>query len=334
MNALAQSGPSYSKMACEPAERCALCGGKGVLLHSGLKDYLFGFEGSWNIRECVEEKCGLFWIDPIPVQSELWKVYRNYYTHPGGTPQKVSRNRFRRWAYSLYDFTVGLTPIARQRRELKYMFLDSGKPGRLLEIGCGDGSRLALFRDAGWAVEGVEVDAEAAKFASERHRIPVRHGELHSLRYTDGHFDAVIMNHVLEHVYDPIALLTECFRLVRSGGSIISVTPNSNSFGYSQFKQYWIGLDPPRHLHVFNSQNLLRLVENIPARRREVWTSAANAELICGWSLRTWDEQQNQKRFLTRLPRMISVAILQYAAAFRHFVDRSSGEECILRLVK
>ena len=334
MSALTQTKPFFSEMACEPAERCALCGGKGVLLHSGLKDYLFGLVGSWNIRECVDEKCGLFWIDPIPVQSELWKAYRNYYTHPDTSSEGVSRGRIRRLAYDCYAFTVGLTPIARQRRELKYMFLNSAKPGRLLEIGCGDGSRLAMFRDAGWTVEGVEVDEEAAKLASEKHRIPVRHGELHSLRYTDGHFDAVVMNHVLEHVYDPFALLAECFRLVRPGGSVISVTPNSNSFGYSQFKQYWIGLDPPRHLHVFNLQNLLRLVQNIPATRREVWTSAANAELICGWSLRTWRDQQKNKRFLTRIPGMIAIATLQYAAAIRHFVDRSSGEECILRLVK
>ena len=334
MSALIQRRPFSSEMACEPAERCALCGGKGLLLHSGLKDYLFGFEGSWNIRECPDEKCGLFWIDPIPMKSELWKAYVSYYTHADGTSRKTSRNRFRRSAYGLYDFTVALTPLARQRRELKYMFLNSAKPGRLLEIGCGDGSRLALFRDAGWTVEGVEVDAEAAKCASDKHRISVRHGELQTLRYSSDHFDAVIMNHVLEHVHDPLALLTECFRLLRPGGSLVSVTPNSNSFGYSQFKQYWIGLDPPRHLHVFNSRNLLRLVENIPATRREVWTSAANAELICGWSLRTWDEQHNEKRLLTRIPRMIAVATLQYAASLRYFIDRSSGEECILRLVK
>ncbi len=333
MSALTQSRPS-SKIVCEPAEKCVLCGKEGRLLHTGLEDYLFGLEGSWNIRECVDEKCGLFWIDPIPVPSELWKAYRNYYTHPGLASQGPSRNRFRRSAYSLYDFTVALTPIGQQRRELKYMFLHSAKPGRLLEIGCGDGARLALFRDAGWNVEGVEVDEEAAKIASERHQVPVRHGELHSLRYADGHFDAVVMNHVLEHVHDPSALLTECFRLVRPGGSVISVTPNSRSFGYSQFKQYWIGLDPPRHLHVFNPHNLLRLVQHIPATRREVWTSAANAELICGWSLRTWRDQHKGKRLLTRIPHMIAVASLQFAATLRHFVDGSSGEECILRLVK
>lgn len=331
MSAIAQPRTSSSNMVCEPAESCVLCGSKGVLLHTGLKDNLFGVEGTWNTRKCLDENCGLLWIDPRPVQSELWKAYSNYYTHPDGESQKISRDRFRRWVYSLYDFTVALTPVARQRRELKYMFLNSATPGRLLEIGCGDGSRLAAFRDAGWTVEGVEVDAEAANIASKTHKIPVRFGELHSLRYPGGHFDAVVMNHVIEHVYDPLELLTECFRLLRPGGTLVSVTPNSNSFGYSRFKQYWIGLDPPRHLQVFNSHNLLRLVANIPATQREAWTSAANAELICGWSLRTLRDQQKDKQYI---PRMIAVAMLQYAATFRRFVDRDSGEECILRLVK
>jgi 2-polyprenyl-3-methyl-5-hydroxy-6-metoxy-1,4-benzoquinol methylase len=331
MSALAQSRP-WSHIECEPAENCALCGSKGDFLYRGIKDHLFGVEGRWNIRRCSDDGCGLIWIDPIPLKSELWKAYSNYYTHQDEAAEYPSGIGFKYWAYKFYESTIALTPIARHRRELQYMFLERAKPGRLLEVGCGDGSRLALFREAGWAVEGVEVDEEAARLASSKHRVTVRHGELSDLHYRGDSFDAVIMNHVLEHVHEPRSLVAECFRLLRPGGTFVAVTPNADSFGQSHFQQYWIGLDPPRHLHVFNPRNLLCLVQPIPAAHKDVWTSAANAELICGWSLRTLREQK--KSFLPRVPRMFAIAALQYAAGCSRVFNRNSGEECVLRLVK
>ena len=332
MSALAQT-PLSPRIECEPAAKCAVCGGDGSLLYSNVRDYLFGVGGSWNIRRCVDEGCGLLWIDPLPLRSEIAKAYQTYYTHADTHSKGSSHGRVRQLSYRLYDLTVRLVGLHRQRRELMYMFLQRAKPGRLLEVGCGNGARLALFRDAGWVVEGVEVDTEAAKWALAKHCVLVRNGELPDLQYQDELFDAVIMNHVLEHVHDPRALVAECFRLLRPGGTFVSITPNSNSFGHAHFTQHWIGLDPPRHLHIFNKSSLLRLVEGIPACRQEVWTSAANAELICGWSLRTQREHSRRHRLL-QIPRMVAIACLQYAAVFAHAIRPLSGEECVLRLTK
>ncbi len=333
MSALTQSRP-WSHIECERVEKCALCGSKGDLLYRSVEDGLFGVEGTWEIRRCSDQGCGLIWLDPMPLKSELWKAYSNYYTHRDGPEGDASRNRFRRLAYRIYESTLILTPIARERRELKYMYLEHAKPGRLLEVGCGDGTRLALFHDAGWTVEGVEVDEKAVTIASSKQCATVRHGELQDLHYPVDRFDAVIMNHVLEHVHEPQTLVAECFRVLRPGGTFIAVTPNAESFGHRTFRSSWRGLEPPRHLHVFNARNLLHLVQKIPATHREVWTTAANAELICGWSLRIMREQQKIEGLLSRVPRMVAIAALQYAAACSHLLHRHSGEECVLRLVK
>jgi SAM-dependent methyltransferase len=335
MSALAQT-KIPSRMLCESAENCLLCGTAGRVLYQDLRDHLFGVEGTWKVRICPDPRCCLLWLDPMPLKSEIGKAYSNYYTH-GSNHNEIenqSLHGLKQGAYRFYELLLHLTPIQRQRRQLKYMYLEQMTPGRLLEIGCGDGARLALFRDAGWTVEGVEVDSNAATVASRKHAVLVRKCDLLELQYPGGQFDAIILNHVIEHAHEPRVLVAECYRILKPGGTFVAVTPNAESFGHRQFEKYWRGLEPPRHLHLFTTRNLLHLTQDIPFHRREAWTSAANAEVICGWSLRLKRAQSSRQQGSVRVPTAIAVASLQIAAAFLHFLKPDSGEECILRLTK
>jgi SAM-dependent methyltransferase len=51
--------------------------------------------------------------------------------------------------------------------------------------------------------------------------------DLQNIQYPDASFDLVIANHVLEHVYDDVAALTEIRRVLREGGHAILQTPYS-----------------------------------------------------------------------------------------------------------
>lgn len=89
----------------------------------------------------------------------------------------------------------------------------------------------------------------------------VRLGGLAEQHYGDGTFDAIVMSHVLEHVHDPVQLLKECHRVLKKGGKLILITPNTYSFGHRIFKENWRGLEPPRHLNLFNSQSANKLLK-------------------------------------------------------------------------
>ena len=45
-------------------------------------------------------------------------------------------------------------------------------------------------------------------------------------QFQDESFDFVIINHVLEHLYDPISAIGECFRVLRTGGSLVLAVPD------------------------------------------------------------------------------------------------------------
>ncbi len=160
------------------------------------------------------------------------------------------------------------------------MCLDGVSHGRLLDVGCGSGRFLTLMRDAGWEVQGVEPDPVSAQIARDRHGIPVTAGTLPQAAFPDRSFDAITMNHVIEHVADPLALLAECRRVLRPGGNVVVVTPNVRSFGHRKFKDCWRGLEPPRHLCLFSMQSLGAAAAKAGLEAKEIRTSARSARFI------------------------------------------------------
>jgi hypothetical protein len=61
-------------------------------------------------------------------------------------------------------------------------------------------------------------------------------------------------------------LLRACHRLLREGGRLWIETPNLDSLGHSIYGENWRGLEPPRHLVLFNRSLLGRALSEIGFR--------------------------------------------------------------------
>jgi SAM-dependent methyltransferase len=70
------------------------------------------------------------------------------------------------------------------------------------------------------------------------------------------------MNHVFEHVPDPRSLLEECYRLLSPGGHLVLAMPNLGSLGHRIFRQHWLALDPPRHLCLWRTTTLSKVLRD------------------------------------------------------------------------
>lgn len=101
------------------------------------------------------------------------------------------------------------------------------RPGmRLLDCGCGPGSiTLGLARSVTpGEVVGIDIgesQVETARTRAREEGIPNAHfqtGNITSLPFDDGSFDAVFVNAVLCHVSDPRAVLGEMKRVLKPGG--------------------------------------------------------------------------------------------------------------------
>lgn len=93
----------------------------------------------------------------------------------------------------------------------------------LLDVGAGDGTLAAEFSDAGWRATACEPEASMREAARRRHpTLALAPEALPALSFTDGAFDVVVANFVLNHLPDPRAGAAELRRV--SGGTVIATT--------------------------------------------------------------------------------------------------------------
>ncbi|SRR6266436_1486400 len=257
---------------------CYVCGTRGEPLYENLKDRLFGAPGTWNLKHCPEPRCRLIWLDPMPSEADIGKAYANYFTHievnfPRRNWLKRAYRLVKRgyWAHKygyskdsigkweqILGMMINLHPRLSAELDFRVMYLDFRQNGHLLDVGCGSGLALQCMVELGWQVQGVDFDPEAVQI-SQKKGLEVHLGSLEDQVYPSDSFDAITMSHLIEHVHDPLSLLSECRRILKPGGLVVIVTPNSGSWGHQRFGAHWMHLDPPRHLHIFNEQCLRTL---------------------------------------------------------------------------
>ncbi len=294
---------------------CPLCGFSGELIYQGLTDRIFGSPGCWNLQKCRRSDCGVIWIAPFPDSDVLEKAYTTYYTHQSSASD-IQRNRLYQWLLQGYlagrfgydaDQTgrlqkwlsslIRFHPGFREDWDFKVMSLQASARGRLLEIGCGSGDMIVFMKQKGWTVTGVDTDTVAVQTARSRN-LSVYCGTLETAGFLSNDMDVIAMNHLIEHVTDPTKLLRDCYRILKTGGRLMVTTPNHESWGHSLFQKNWRGLEPPRHLFVFNRNALLRLIHQAGFRKVDLRSSIHGA----GWIMIASRSIQNTGHFETNRP--------------------------------
>lgn len=263
----------------ERSPRCIACGREGVELYDALVDDLYGAPGAWRMVRCPDASCGMLWLDPRPLQSDLIVAYARYHTHERSarSARELGLSALNAACKRVSHAVDLATGLARQRRALRMMFLGDMTPGRLLEVGSGSGRFLHRMHVAGWEVQGTDFDPAVAERVRRRYGLRVDIGDLAALRYPAESFDAVALSQVLEHVHDPIALLRECARLLHTGGRLGLSTPNAAGLAHRRYGRNWRGLEPPRHLHLFTPAALGRCASLAGLRAVNVRTLSAES---------------------------------------------------------
>lgn len=307
------SGQSKLEIDVVALPGCLLCGTVGKVLYKGLSDRAYNAPGTWTMVRCTNSKCGLIWLNPQPLASDTWKLYTDYYTHESiDNPPRSEARRF-------VSRFLGLATA----RERLYELHLAQSNGRLLDVGCGTGSRLVWFRERGWTVYGQEVDPVSAAIARSSD-VDVYVGRLEDLKMAP--VDVVTVNHVIEHVNDPVELLRSCSRLLRPGGLCVVATPNALSLGHLLFRDRWLALDPPRHLHLFNQQTLEQtamMAGLVPVFKK---TDSSNMHLVVAESIQRTGQRGTYVNVLARLA--------QVSVHWMSFLETNRGEELVMHFMR
>lgn len=311
---------------------CPVCGSPGNMQYEHLTDKAGIVAGEWNGRQCSKRECGTYWLDPMPIKEDIHSAYSTYYTHVNGESDqnwigkrksavlRVIRRIEKLWLSALF--------LASEREELEAMFLAGQPTGRVLEVGCGSGALLRRLQDLGWQAEGQDIDPNAGNFAGDN--VVVRLGELNALALPSESYDAVIMNHVIEHVHSPSELLRECYRLAKPNGILVITTPNINSYGHRTFRNSWAGLDAPRHLQIFSANSLINIVSSAGWENHKAFTTPARAGGCIATSRDIKRSGFHQMGGRKSVAHLIFAAWYQCAARLSHIRYPGAGEEIVL----
>jgi SAM-dependent methyltransferase len=131
----------------------------------------------------------------------------------------------------------------------------------ILDIGCGTGYALDCAREHGLETYGIEMNPVAgAETSSKGHKVFTESLEDFASR-TSQKFDMITLNQCLEHVPDPVGMLTQCTRLLEQGGAIAVAVPNAS--GVLAFTPWLAANWPPHHMSRWRTKHLRMLGQRL-----------------------------------------------------------------------
>jgi SAM-dependent methyltransferase len=127
----------------------------------------------------------------------------------------------------------------------------------VLDVGSGLCVFLHRMNEAGWNCTALDPDARAVAHARERVGVHGVCGDFMKAKGL-GRFDVVTFNKVLEHVEDPVAMLSKCREHLREGGFVYIELPDGEAAVTDGPGREEFFID---HLHVFSCASLALMAE-------------------------------------------------------------------------
>ena len=248
---------------------CPLCGCsslKAVL--DQRPDYEYGVSIGLPYAACQDPACGLVFATAIPPIQVIQEFYTKYSTHSQHHPSKIA-------------LVIAWLGSKARENYLKSLFAGSDITRlNVLDYGCGAGDFMhQLTRLGVGGVFGYDFDPEACACARE-HGLTAFYSE--SEFRAEGPYDYIFLNHVVEHLSDPIVDLGTLARSLKPGGRLVLRTPNATSFLARLFGRDWRGWETPRHLHIFNARSIRQLMARVDLPGLRVVDVATSNSMFIG----------------------------------------------------
>ena len=226
---------------------CPVCNAATISNVLQVKDHTVSGE-SFIIAEC--SSCSFRFTQDVPDADSISPYYKSedYISHTNTATGLVNQ---------LYHFVRNRT-IVQKRKLIKK--ITEKKTGKLLDIGSGTGVFLSEMKKNGWEATGLEPDADARNVAKKVYNVELVNTD-HLFQLPAGHYDAITMWHVLEHVHDLSKYVHQIRSVLHPKGKLFIAVPNYTSLDASVYKEHWAAYDVPRHLYHFSPRSMKLLME-------------------------------------------------------------------------
>ncbi len=160
-----------------------------------------------------------------------------------------------------------LDRLAVSQRPYVDMLLAHTRPGRLVEIGPGEGVFARAARAAGFAVTAIEMDQRACQYLRGVVEVDAIDSAVpEQVLATLPPSRAIVMWQVIEHLRHPWAVVESAAANLEPGGVLAIATPNPLALQFRLLGRRWAHLDAPRHLFLIPQSALVRRCEQLGLR--------------------------------------------------------------------
>ena len=320
---------------------CPLCHSTAsTVVYHDVSDNKYKVQGTWDFLRCCD--CGVVYLHTIPYSIDEIQP-SDYSKHK--TPrlpeikQQGTVGSIKGWIRCSilwhYGYELAQQPLQKIAWRLFFLFPTAvlkstwgillfpkahyGKT--ILDVGCGNGRFLAVMEKLGWNVYGVEPDTSSLHIS--RKLIGSRvYPSLDDILALDVQFDIITMNHVLEHIDTPLAVLEKCGQMLKPDGCIGICVPNWLSCTHRLFKKYWHALEPPRHVTMYEPDTLRMLIHR----------SGFSVSALQTTSIRDKNSafSKSYRNKYGRSPSFVLVVLWNIFLIIKGLVNKKSGEEILL----
>ncbi|MCE7996867.1 MAG: class I SAM-dependent methyltransferase [Roseivirga sp.] len=215
---------------------CVACGSSNITLAYKARDI---HEKSFTHFRC--QSCNTVQIEHFDSALLAYAYDTGYY---GGTDTKF------KWPFSTL-FDLGKKLAAKHTATL---INDSETD--ILDIGCGKGDFLEKLHGLGHSrLWGNDIE-KPQQLPAYIHWLP---GSFPDIQEVGQQFDLITLTHVFEHLQEPVKVISKLNDLLKPNGRILLSQPNIDSLQAEKYQNFWLHLDPPRHLHLIPPAQLKKM---------------------------------------------------------------------------
>lgn len=229
---------------------CIICQNNSGNEEIKLKELQLGFNEEFTYQLC--KNCGsLQLLDP---PSDLARYYPNedYYSFTEGIKKLKHPGSLRlaKTNYLLYKKSKLLGSLLSIGYKLPefYTWMINSKAqlnDAILDVGCGNGLLLGKLHKMGFTnLTGIDPFINNEKDFGAVKILKKEIGEM------KGKFDVIMMHHALEHMEDPVKEMKTAHSLLNENKMLLVRIPVMGNYGWHTYKEYWAGLDAPRHFFI------------------------------------------------------------------------------------
>jgi 2-polyprenyl-3-methyl-5-hydroxy-6-metoxy-1,4-benzoquinol methylase len=226
---------------------CVACGGSLAF---------FGTRDAYVYAKC--SRCGTLQLSPFPTAEELERAYSEQYARSGH--------------YGTDGAAIFESAGPFYRAVLEELRRASLPPGPILDVGCGWGGMCRLLRDNGYEYLGIDFECESLDYCRTL-SLNVRPGTLTALSGHEGHYSAILLLGVFEHLHDHAGLLDQAGKLLKPGGVLLILIPTARLYtivarlrqrllATSELPELHAAFCPPWHTAIFSVAGARRLIED------------------------------------------------------------------------